>query len=167
MTPAVGEASSFFAASAKSRPKRRCTAQTRSGSCGRSTAWRLARDGSPDEVPDGRSPQVMRDPSRATGGDTGRAPSLRKTGNRLRLRLALALPDKPEEHAGRDDASALERFRSALRASSSVRRSAVMGNVLASPFFVLPASSLTSPASKSTWRYSSGSTSEAMRQPVT
>jgi hypothetical protein len=67
-------------------------------------------DGSPDEVPDGRSPQVMRDPSRATGGDTGRAPSLRKTGNRLRLRLALALPDKPEEHAGRDDASALERF---------------------------------------------------------
>jgi hypothetical protein len=58
-------------------------------------------------------------------------------------------------------------FVSSWRCSSIARTSSVMMNTRPSRFFVVPASSRTSPLLKSTWRHWSGSTSLAMRQPVT
>lgn len=60
----------------------------------------------------------------------------------------------------------LSRSCSAFCVSSSARRSDVKGSVRPSPFFVVPASSQTSPAAKATLRHSSGSTSESILHPV-
>ena len=120
-----------------------------------------------DHVPDGRSPEVVRDAPWTARRHARRRPRL---GERLdglwRLRPPAALGHYPEEHVRADEP---HRFsRRARRAAPPGASAGPRSSRRRAPPCSLwcPRSSRTSPLLKSTFRHCSGSTSDAMRQPV-
>jgi len=94
-----------------------------------------------DEIADGGPAEVVQDSPRAAGFRARRANATRK--------LLIGRPERWKTR-GQTACVCRGRFSVSTRCCSSISRSSrVMGNVRPSPFFVVPGSSRTSPASKS------------------
>jgi hypothetical protein len=112
--------------------------------------------------------EVVRNTTGTASGDARRFPCLRERTDRFRVLLPARLSATILTNTAGQIAPAFFNWRcSAYCASSSLRRSSVIGHTRPSRFFVVPASSRISPAPISTCRHCSGTISLATRQPVT